>query len=125
MLNVNYSGIQDYKNVCYCKDDKGKFQYVPELEVINMLTMAFGMTSITEKNLPEWEFRLAFYQKLFEPVMRKWDDSGKTLVDIIMTVDMVKKFIGLSSNVYQETRAAFVKRMVKSFADSLARKSHD
>jgi len=77
-------------------------------------TMTVGLGEISENNLNEFLFRLKVIEKTFGPLLIK--GPGETLC---FTPEMVRKRIGLSTNVSNETRSAWLKRQMKYFYETV------
>ena len=103
-LRVDLSKIKDYQSICYNKEDKEQgtslnFFNLPYASATNYLVIgaaAIGMGEITQDNYREVFARHQFLQK-----------------DII-TLDDVKKHIGLQVNAANETRGRWLSRIAKS-----------
>jgi hypothetical protein len=93
----------------------------PETKVLNPVTecliftmMHTGQQKITEKNWQEVAARIAIYERVFQPLMIKGVEGGG-VERVPLTAEDVKRHIGLSTNVSQETEAAFRKRVFDNF----------
>lgn len=75
------------------------------------MSMAVGLGKIEEKNLDEWSFRIAFLEKLDGPSFRFNDGRqfGFTRRDL-------EDHVGLRTNVTEEKRSAWIKRIVEAQA---------
>jgi hypothetical protein len=74
-------------------------------ETIIFATMIVDLGSITEKNIDEWEWRLAFYQAIYGPLMRK-DGKPHFLVR-----ENVERRMGLKVNVVDRKRNEWLKKI--------------
>ena len=75
--------------------------------------MFVDLSGITEKNIEQWLYRTAYNKMIGKPfgshcVVRK--DGTKKIEDWYPNEALLKKFIGLSTNVSTETRAAWLKK---------------
>ena len=127
-VNADYSKIENWKDVCYAEFD-GEEIVNPELECLIIISaLVLNMNSLTEKNVEEWGFRLWMWQKLSGPLMRKresildkdgnpiLDDDGNEKSEIIsyeLTTDHIRKFIGLTTNIYEYSNAKFKNDMIR------------
>jgi hypothetical protein len=92
-LNWDVSKVADYKKMQ--ETESGI------TDAVIWLTMAVGLGEITEKNVEEFARRAALVQML----------NGSWLVrGIYVTEDMIRRRIGLHTNVSDETWAAWSKR---------------
>ena len=71
--------------------------------------MHVGLNGITASNLEEFKMRSDFVRKLH--VVSAWNEEGETLIPL----DVLRGFIGLRTNVSNETWAKFTKRHVEAF----------
>lgn len=82
------------------------------LNALIFATMALGINELSEKTLPEWWWRISFLHKIGSGVADRTTEDG--IEKWPAKMDDLKPFIGLSSNASNETRTAFVRRMVKA-----------
>lgn len=75
------------------------------------LSMGVGLGRITEDNIKEWSFRLALIEKIDGPSIQ-FNDGRK----VSITEEDLRNHIGLSTNVSDEKRAAWVKRAIEGSA---------
>lgn len=92
------------------------------------MTMLLGLSGITEANVDEFVARSALYQAIDGPLLRM---NGKS---VYVTEEMIRRRVGLRTNVTEEKRAAWLKRQTshedtikslvarqsKSYAEALA-----
>lgn len=76
-------------------------------------SLFLDMTSITEKNAPEWVWRWAFGSRLNGPYYTREVDGKQ--VPYVPTVEEVKKRVGLRTNVTQRTRKQFIDKAVRIY----------
>ena len=80
-------------------------------ETIIWMTMSVGLQGITEENVEEFVQRAAILQALSGP----WMSHG-----IYVTDEMIRRRVGLFTNVSDEKRAAWIKRQTdKQFTSGL------
>lgn len=98
----------DYKNVVGPTINPGDPALMhPVLHTIIMSTMVLDLGRLTtDKDVAEYAFRIGLYQRFFGPLLQ-WE-HGKTKANI--TIEDVKQYKGLSCNVSNTTRAAWLKR---------------
>ncbi len=113
-LNWDLSKAEDWESL---KTD----EEWPVTQTLIFRTMAVGIGEITEKTLPEFYARIAFLERLNGSFVKAQDDSG-AWVDRPITVDDIRRRIGLTTNVFpQETRAKWAKRQADSVLTDLVR----
>jgi hypothetical protein len=76
-------------------------------EAIIWMTMSVGLQGITEDNVDEFVYRSAFVQAIYGP----WLSYG-----IYVTESMVRRRVGLFTNVSDEKRNAWMKRQMEGNA---------
>jgi hypothetical protein len=75
-------------------------------------TMAIGMGEITEENAQEFYSRLSLLEKVSGASRWFYDDDGEH-VSVYFTPEDVKRFIGLTTNVFPKwTQAKFAKHIL-------------
>lgn len=97
-LRLNMTKVKNYEELQNGDD------WSSDTGVLAFATMSVGLSTITEKNIAEWLWRLAFLTKISHTVVRG------TTATIHATL---KRHVGMSTNATEETRAAFIKRHVK------------
>ena len=88
-------------------------------ECIIWTTMPAAMGSITESNWKEFLFRVKVIEKLSGSLLNKHGENG--VEPVYFTPEMVKKRIGLYTNVSTETRAAWMRGYVKNMLQEIDR----
>lgn len=83
-----------------------------------MSMLAIGQRGITEKNLDEVVLRLTVLEKLGGACRSRYTEGGD-YVPIYFTREEVKRWVGLSTNVTDESRASFTKRMINGIERDL------
>lgn len=103
-LDFRLSDIEDYENVCWLDED----QMNPVTKALIFATMAVGLSGITEANAEEFFGRLRVVEST----------QGTYLVGAapsrFITPEMVRQHIGLATNVSDESRSQWVKRVFVS-----------
>jgi hypothetical protein len=108
-------------NIEKCKDVE-EIKKEEEWGITNSLiwaTISVAMGSITESNWKEFLFRVKVLEKLSGPFMIKHGEGN--VVPVYFTPEMVKKRIGLYTNVSTDTRAAWIRGTVKNCFQSIER----
>jgi hypothetical protein len=128
-LNWNISKVKDYTNTCYerlplegnearlneggfmgpywyeSKDDPNTLERLSvTTHTLIFATMAVGLGSITEKNAEEFYRRLAWVER--GGAFRRSAEG-----DVPFTLDEVRAHIGMTTNVSDETKTKWNKRM--------------
>ena len=80
------------------------------------MTMAVGLREISEENWKEFLFRLKMIERVDGPILRKVDSKPA-----YYTPEIIKKRIGLWSNVSNETRSSWLKRYLNRIYVSIER----
>ncbi len=103
-LDFKLDKIKNYKTVT---------RYGNELSTVTngliWSTLSVGLGEITEKNVDEWMVRLALVDKLLGTMLKKNGESRP------FTRDEVVTHIGLTTNVSNEKRPGWAKRMTERF----------
>lgn len=108
-LNWSVKDVKNHEAICYPLDNNGKRYLGPVTEALIFLTMAVGLTEITEKNAQEFYTRLAFYQSVFNV-----PEEDR------LTYAQVRIHIGLHTNAGNQTKAQWLKRIYENHARELA-----
>ena len=107
-LSIDVKKVDDWKNYCYIKvrDEKTgeKYdEYHPATKYLAWGSMAIGIGEITQINYKDVYLRHLFMNKL------------STISNVMpVTLDDVKKNIGLKTNVANETKSKWLNRISKS-----------
>lgn len=103
-FTVDTRRIANYKEVCYKKITKeGKYPYADTTYHLAWGSMAIGIGEITQINYKDVYLRHLFMNKL------------STISNVMpVTLDDVKKNIGLKTNVANETKSKWLNRISKS-----------
>ena len=114
---------EDEKGKSYWVADGDDFKEVtpiwhPITEAIVWRAMAVGMSSVNEDNIAEFYARSRMLDRMSDslPLVIKGE---KTMI----TVQMLKDHIGLTTNVSNETRAAWLKRVANFEFDAFYRQA--
>ena len=107
-LSVDVEKVYDWKNYCYIKvqdKDTGEeySEYNPATKYLAWGSMAIGIGEITQINYKDVYLRYLFMNKL----------SAYTN-EMPITLDDVRKNIGLKTNVVNETKSKWLNRISKS-----------
>ena len=126
-LDVDYTGIKDYKSLCYVKHDDGGFSLNPITEIIAIGTYPAGIHEITEKNVGECFARFTMMQALGGrdgEIGQGWVSTfidGEYDSSRYLTKDELRAHIGLRTNVTAMSRHAFLTSQVKRGMDDIVR----
>jgi hypothetical protein len=110
-LNYWFDNIHDYENVVWIKtgekneDGSDEMTMNPVTHALIFATMSVGIGDIREKNMDEFVARFRIIEKLQGPFIIE-DGKGRRLEDHELAAH-----IGLRTNVSNETRAAWVRRI--------------
>lgn len=104
-LDYNLGEIKDWKKVCQADDGALK----PLTHQLIFMSMVVDLAAITSKNIGEWRFRMAFYSRIY-------GEDRK-----LPSRDDLVKHIGLRTNVATLSRAAWMRRHVKSVSEQIER----
>ena len=108
-LSIDVAKVYDWKNYCYIKMQDEKTgeeysEYNPVTKYLAWGSMAIGIGEITQINYKEVYLRHLFMNKL--------STIHKQLTPV--TLEDVKKNIGLKTNVVKETKGRWLSRISKS-----------
>lgn len=109
-LNWSLKDIENFEEVCY-EGEGDNLRLNPATECLIFASMNVGFGRITEKNWKNFYKRLAVYERLFGSFRVKYVDGGAER--LYYTPAEIKAHIGLSTNVSDETDAAWQKRIMK------------
>jgi hypothetical protein len=123
-LNFELTKIKNYKKACWEKvveypGGKRTEREVlhPRVEAIVFATMSVGLGELTEKNIQEFARRLEVLQAI--DVARFQDADCKP---IWIDEEFLRPYIGLSTNVSNETAAKWDSRIAKSLLAETVRR---
>lgn len=106
-LRFRLEKIENWHETCYLAD--GKTMKV-ETEILIWATMSVDLGSITEANIEEWFLRMTFVERLFGTFGTNGDGTPWRI-----TPEVLRRHIGLSTNVTTHTRAKWLKRQTEEF----------
>lgn len=105
-LDFNFTGIKDYKTVCY--DLRGEL--ASGLKPLIFGTMAVGLGTLTEKNIDEWMWRITFLNRIESPIASYRGEGWPTRKSDI------SKFIGLRTNADTLTRSQWLRTVSENLS---------
>ena len=108
-LNWNVSKIANHKELCYAGE-----RLNPITEALIWHCLALGLKGIDAKNVEEFFLRAEFHAKVFGAPLR-WlaHERGQKDIERNFTLADIKAHIGLATNVTNETRKAWFKRITE------------
>lgn len=114
-LDFNYANCAGPST---CPDNPD--QYHPVMNALIWTAMSIGLGAITEKNWEEWVFRIRFSDWVAgETYLRTHTDDGP--VKYVITVEEIKSYIGLTTNVSTVTRTKFLNEERRKMVDRINR----
>ena len=141
-LNWKLNKIANNDTVCWVGDEDPKYMN-PVTESLIWRTMCVDLGEITKKNIPEWLFRTRCYSQVFGKPLRRVvqrcngcrneikDGEQCCSAELPGVADHIEDFdyseedlrahIGLSTNVFDTTRASFLRKMSKMLAQQVER----
>ena len=107
-LSIDVGNVHNWKNYCYIKVQDEKTgeeydEYSPATKYLAWGSMGIGIGEITEKNYKEVYLRHLFITKL-----------SAYSNEMPVTLEDVRKNIGLKTNVASETKSKWLNRISKS-----------
>lgn len=117
-IEADYTGIKDYKTVCWIEDEDGGTRLNPvTYALVVPFSMHIGMHEITEKNADEWFARIRLVEACYDGGLLTKD--GKT---VGLTVEDIHAHIGLRmTGTMSYTRAQFMRHLSKDLMPELSR----
>lgn len=118
-LDFNLQGVKDYNTVCWDtlpeRNADGEYRKAmkPKTQALIFATMAVGMGRVDAKTYREFYARLSLWAK-FCP-------GGTAGIYESITLDDVRKHIGLSTNVASEPQAKWLKRTAECYMREVLR----
>lgn len=100
-LNFNFSQVKDSADLY---DENGHLKGIAS--TMPFILMAIGIREITQKNKGDVLNRIRLYENLFGPL---------TTTGYVFTQEKIDRFIGMRTNVSNETFLQWSKRMVEHF----------
>lgn len=86
-----------------------------------------GLSSVTEGNVTEWLWRLTFLQRTlgWEPGCLRYAEGNGKYRDEYITIDILRRWVGLWTNWSNVTRKEFVKLRLQRISDECDRTVRD
>jgi hypothetical protein len=122
-LNFSFTEIEDYKERCYIPNEDGTFSYTARAEALVWLMLTIGMRQITEANSLEVYLRIHAEEMAYGPrrydykLHENEDQKVHTRTDVYYTLEDVRAFIGLSTNVSEEPAGKWWPRFFKQYKE--------
>lgn len=116
-LNWDITKVYRHKNL-YRKETKNNedvFRLKEPYYSIIILTITVGINNITEENHLQFYNRVNMIEKLYGPSFYK--TTSKKPVAKYVTVDDVKRMIGLKTNAANISKAKFLKNQLSNFSN--------
>lgn len=107
-LNFNTERVKD-KGACW-QDGKAS----PMLESLVWSALQVGLGDLTAKNIAEWRFRLAVIHAIGSDLFMHPSGVEESFR---MVLDALPKFVGLHTNVGEETRSSFFRKVAHILTD--------
>ncbi len=118
-LSFQFTGMtkeaKDNPNYCWTEID-GRQEVAPVSHTIIFACLGVGIGAITEKNVDEFYGRMVVYAKIGGP--GKLFEDGK---ERLITEEELHDHIGLTTNVGNETRTQWMKRVISGNVDDWSR----
>jgi len=105
-LNWSISDCKDWESL---KSD----EEWPITNALIWVSMSIGIRDITEKTIPEYFARLCLWQDLVGEMGHQYDAETKKWSKRYITIDDLKKRIGLHTNAGSMTRAQWLKSITE------------
>tara|TARA_R110002110_G_scaffold26640_6_gene97695 strand:- start:95 stop:514 length:420 start_codon:yes stop_codon:yes gene_type:complete len=127
-LNWDLTKIDDFESI-NTKAERGI------TDALIYMTIGCGLEEITAKNAPEWNFRLAMYQKVFGNMLQGGSDAcaerepheqheRDCYASFPLTWQHVERRIGLSTNAFPSlSRTKWIRRLAENFDGDVARQT--
>lgn len=115
-MSLNWDITRVDEKVAYQTDENGDKIFGPYTNTIISMTFILDMGEITEKNLDEWYFRLELFQDMSGPLLQGPKGNKR------LTIDVVKDFVGLSTNVRTTTKTQFKNKCFRIWEQDFNRK---
>ena len=114
-LNYNCQAVKDYENVCLKEDDT--LSNLTETLIWAGASVGYG--EITKKNYVNYHKRIAFIEAMRGVYLRKADETtdprlSDKLCDRPITIDDIKKHIGLHTNWGNKSDSQWLKDFYKT-----------
>jgi len=116
-LNWDITKVYRHKNL-YRKEtimNEAVFKLKEPFNTIIILTITVGINNITEENHLQFYNRVNLIEKLYGPLFYK--STSKKPVAKYVTVEDVKRMIGLKTNAANISKAKFLKNQLSNFSN--------
>lgn len=124
MLNLTYTGIEDWESKVKLPnpDDKDKYIENPWCFILGIFMMHTGINNLTEDNAPEFYSRAKLVETCFGGgLMQRLKEDRSGAETVPLEASLVKEFIGLTSNASTYSEAQFYKHLRQDCARELRR----
>jgi len=101
-LDWSIKNVPDYEAK---KDKHGK-----NLDILIWTAMLVDLGNIQDKNLDEWKFRLAYLNQIGY-FMGVQHDDNRQVIEYNVGMDVVEDFIGLTTNIGNQARKTWMRKM--------------
>ena len=108
-LNYDFSKVDKQ----YWLDEEND-EFTLVAQAMPWMAVAVGIGEITVNNYIDFYNRVHIFETLFTPFRHKTNDYGE-LEKVFLSLDEAKNFIGLHTNVSNETETKFRKRVFDNF----------
>lgn len=113
-LNYNCQAVKDHKNVCMKEDDT-----LSNLtHTLILVGGSVGYGEITKKNYVNYHKRIAFIEAVRGAYLRTQDSEGE-VVDVPITIDDIKKHIGLWTNWSNKSDSQWLKNFYDNMSSDI------
>lgn len=134
-LDWNIENVENWKEVCYpIKDESGEEvdrHIDPILNLLIWSSLAVDLGRIEEENIDEWLWRCSFLARIGASMGERAikDENGNTLLrengrpiyePFVPTVDELRRFCGLHTNVAKQSRNKFVRRWIDTIKANIS-----
>lgn len=120
-LNFNYANVADKDVVCTDPSDENK--YHPVFDALIWLSMVCGYNKIAEDNCAKVYTRIAQYQAVVGAYLGYAGEDGER-VPLYITLEDVRRYIGMHTNVTSMTDAQWNKRLAATALEEASRKAY-
>ena len=121
-FNVGWSGIENHEELCFEKDENGKDRLKPLTESLAFMCMNIGVDwGIREENVDEVITRFWIYQKVFGPLLKRWDEEAGEFKGTYISPDDIRAHIGLTVNVAHIKDRSWYANLVRVLKEEAAR----
>lgn len=106
-LSFNFSAVHNHERVTTDPTDPNKWH--PVADALVWLSMICGFDEITEKNCDKVADRVLGFQKATSPYLCRLVNGKR--VDVLVTPDDVRRFVGMTTNAPTMTDSQWLKRL--------------